>query len=132
MDDTYFYRKFFCITLMLSINQQLFTHSMQKSPFCKANSSAATSEIPCILRNRKVHYHFHRCRPILRILIKLHPVHAPTSHLLKIHLNIILPSTPVSHKVFSAKSCIYLSNPHTCYMPRLSHSSLFYHPKNIG
>jgi len=98
MDDMYFYHKFLCITLMLSIKQQMFTHYMQKISFCKANSSAATPEVPCILQNPKVHYHLHRCRPLLRILIKIHPVHAPTSHLLKIDLNIILPSTPVSRK----------------------------------
>jgi hypothetical protein len=33
--------------------------------------------------------------PILR---QLYPLHTPTSHILKIHLNIILPSKPVSPK----------------------------------
>ena len=61
----------------------------------------------------------------------------PTSHFMKIHLNIILPSTAwVSQVVFfpqvsPPKSCIRLSSSHTRYMPRPSHSFRFYHPNNI-
>jgi hypothetical protein len=42
------------------------------------------------------------------ILSQLDPVHAPTSHFLKIHLNIILTSTPLLSR-------------HTFYMPSPSH-----------
>ena len=59
------------------------------------------------------------------------------SHLLKIHLNIILLSTPGSSK-WSISLRFYLQNPvytslfpHMCYMFRSSHSSRFDLPNNI-
>ena len=71
------------------------------------------------------------------ILNQLDQVHSPKSHFLKIHLNIILPSTPGSPKwslsfMFPQQNPVYASLlPHMSYMPRPSHSSLFYHPNNI-
>ena len=35
-------------------------------------------------------------------------------------------------QVSPPKPCIRLSSTHTCYMPRPSHSSPFYHPKTFG
>jgi hypothetical protein len=65
---------------------------MQQSPSWEANWFAASQEIPRILWIPKVHYHIHKYLPPVSILSQPNPVHTPTSHFLKIHLNIILPS----------------------------------------
>jgi len=62
----------------------------------------------------------------------------PTSHFLKIQLNIIFPSTPGSSKWslslrFSNQNPVYTSLlPRTCHMTSPFHSSRFYRPNNIG
>jgi len=117
---------FVCIKLAY-----LLTYSMQQRPSWGANQLSANQEIPHILWNPKVHYRIHTCLPPVPILSQLDPVHAPTSHFLKIHLNIILPSTPDPFRWspslrFHHQNPAYDSPlPHTCYMPRPSHFSRF-------
>jgi len=115
----------------------LLTYYMEQSPW-EANRFSGSQEIPHILWNLNIHYRIHKCPPPVPILSQLDPVHTPTSHFLKIHLNIILPSTPRSPK-WSFSLRFPNQNPvHTSplsltrYMPRPSHSSRFYHLKNIG
>ena len=110
---------------------------MEQSPSWEANRFSDSQEIPHILCNPKVHHRTHNCPPPVPILSQLDPVHAPTSHFLKIQLNIIFPSTSGSPKWslstrFPHQNPLYTSPlPHTLYMPRPSHSSRFYDSNNI-
>ena len=96
----------------------------------EGNWFSASQEIPYILWYLKVHYRIHKWPLPAPILSQLDPVHTPTSHFLKIHLNIILPSTLGSPKWslsprFPHQNPVYASPlPHTCYMLCPSHSQL--------
>ena len=123
--------------LFSSLLTYLLTYSMLRSPSWQADWFAASQEIPRILWNPKVHYRIYNSSLSVPILSHLDPAHTSTSHFLKIHLNIILPSTPGSSKRslslrFPHQNPVYVSPlTHARYMPRPSNSR-FYHPNNIG
>ena len=112
---------------------------MEQSPSWEANRFSASQEILRILWNPEVHYSVHKCPPPVPILNQIYPVHTPTSHFLKIHLNMILPSTSGSAKWslslrFPHQNPVHASPlPHTRYIPRPSHSfsiKYMYHSYN--
>jgi len=111
---------------------------MEQSPSWEANRFSASQEIPHILLDPNVLYRNHQCPPPVPILSQLDPLHTPASYFPKIHLNVILPSTPGSPKWslsfrFPHQNTVYTSPLlHTRYMPRPPHSSRFYLPNNIG
>jgi hypothetical protein len=72
------------------------------------------------------------------VLSQINPVHAPTSHFMRIHINYILPSMPVSSKWslslrFAKQNSVYnYTFTQTCFKPRPSYSSRFDYQKIIG
>ena len=126
------------IIIIIIIITYLLTYSMEQIPSWEVNRFSASQQIPPILWNPSVHYRIHKCPPPVPVLSHSNPVNAPTPHFLKIHLNIILPTTPGSSKWhhslrFPLQNPLYAYPvPHTRYMPRPSHSSRFDHLNDIG
>ena len=121
MSQLYWIGQPFIITHRRSIR----THSMVQSPSWAANRFTASQEIPRISRNPKVHYRTYNRPPPVSILGQPNPVHIPTSHFLKNHLNIIHPRLGLPSCLFPSgflTKSLYTSVffPHTRYMSRLS------------
>jgi len=121
----------------LHVLTYLLTYSMEQSPSWEANWFCSQSRNSPHFSNPKVHHRTHKCPPPVPILSQLHPVPTTPSHFLKIHLNIILPSTsgspqwPLSLR-FPHQNPVHPSSlHHTRHMPRPSHFYRFYHLYNI-
>ena len=113
-------------TWCLCLHTYLLTPS-SRTLLQKLTGSQLVKEIFRILWNPQVHNRVYKSPPPLPILSHIGPVNNLTSHFLKIHLNIILPSTSGcskwSHSLrFPHHNPIYASPlPRTLYVPRLSH-----------
>ena len=109
------------IFVPLTCTTYIFAYSMEQSHSWKANQFSARQAIPTFYGNRKVHYRIHKCLPPVLTLSQPYPVYNPTSHFLKIHLNIILPSMPGSSK-WSLSLRFPYQNP-VCTPPLSLHST---------
>ena len=107
----------------------LLTYSMDQNPSWEANRFSASQEITNIVWKPKVHYRIYKCPPPVRVLSQISPVHAPKP----LPENPSLYYPPIYASVFHVESfpqnSVHTSSlPHTCHMPRPSHSSRFDHP----
>ena len=117
-------------------SRELVTYSTEQGPSLAANRLSAIQKSPAFYGTWWFITAYTRARHLFLPWARSHQSILP-SNFLKIHLHIILPSMPGSSKWFFSlrfphPNPAYISAlPHTCYMPRQSHSSLFYHPNNI-
>jgi hypothetical protein len=60
----------------------------------EANSRLESSEIFLFfLCNPKVRYRVHKSQPLVPVLSQSNPIHILSSYIIKIHINVIVPST---------------------------------------
>jgi len=110
---------------------------MEQSPSWEANGFSGSQEIHRILWNPKDSLPHSQVPATWPYPEPARSSPYPHTLLPEDHLNIILLSTPGSLMWFlplrfTHQNPVYTSPlPHTRYMPRPSHSSLFYKPKNI-
>jgi hypothetical protein len=107
--------------------------SMQRCPSWEAKRCSASQEIPHILWNPKVHYRIHKSPPSsLSSVNQSSPRSLSTSWIciliLSFHQRLGLPSGLLPSGL-PTKLLYALLSPHTCYIPRPSHSSWFVSPE---
>jgi hypothetical protein len=101
--------------LVETIHQKL-TNSVERSQSWEDNSCSASQGIPRLFWNANFHCRVHKITPPVPILSHMNSVYTILLYLLKIGVNIILPST--------------LTSSHTRYMLPPSHPPWFDHPNN--
>ena len=94
----------------------------------KLTGSQLVKKFPTFYGTRRIVTAGHTCQSSVPLLSQINPVHAPPSHswfiiILPSHLPLGLPSGLFPSR-FSTKTLYvqYIFSPHTCYMPRPSHS----------
>ena len=122
---------------LIKTHKLILPYPMEQIPSWEVRRFSARQVIPRILWKPKVHYCIHKCPPPVLIVSQLDPVHAHTSHFLKIPLNIIPTRTPGSSKWSSSLKFLHRNPvhtsplPHMCYTPCPSYSR-FDHLVNFG
>ena len=102
----------------------LLTNCMEQSLSSDANNPSDSQEIPHILCSPKVHYLIHKCPPPVPTLTHSTPLHVSSSHFLKFHSPLIVPSKPRSSK--RSLSLRFLNQNFVCTSP-LSHTCHMLH-----
>jgi hypothetical protein len=100
---------------------------MEQSPSWEADRFSASQGIPLILWNPNFHYSIHKCPPPVPIMSQLDPIHTPTSHILKILLNITLLSTSDSPK---CSLTLWFPHQNPVYDSPLPHARYMFRPSN--
>jgi hypothetical protein len=112
------------------------SNDMEQSHSWEADNRSAGQAIPGLSWNPKLCHCVQKSPPLDPILSQFNPLNILTPSFLKMHFNVILPSTPISPKLFSSlqvfrlKLCMNFSSPHASCMSTIS-SSLINHPNNI-
>ena len=136
---TYQHPSYVCMYICMYVCQHLWnvtyllTYSMEQSPSWEAYRFSASQKFPCSLWNLNVDYCIYKFLSPIPILSQINPVHVPSFHFLKSHLNTILPSMPRSSKWSLSLRLPHQkpSFPHTSYMHRSYQYSWFDHLNNI-
>ena len=76
-------------SLCIYVHTYISIHMHGTESFLRSYRFSASQEFPCILWNPKVHYRIHESPPSVSTLNQISPVYASTSHLLRVHFNII-------------------------------------------